>query len=256
MAVSDWIPKRSDFKPSWFRPGNFRRVIVRLFFIGVFLVFVAGLLGLVLQILDINVVYPEQVLITELLSSVFPLILSGLLVYLYYQQKQILMKDHRSKLSVNRFIDADGEDIKLKITNSGDGAAHGVFLNAKLDFNDGEVEGGETFLELKTEEEDDSRRFVKPFESGSIFEKTVLLKMHLPGESTPRIPQFGMAMSLAQRYDVTRGHLQLDLVWEDSVQSGRETIFDKDIDVADYDSFEVFISQYPEYVGNKELKFE
>ncbi|RZV06601.1 hypothetical protein BDK88_3619 [Natrinema hispanicum] len=246
MGISEWIPTSEEFKPNWLSPVTFRQSVVRISYVIGLGIVLSILVEITLQLLGISVVFQSRITITTLLSTVGPIILSTLLAYLYYQQKQILSKEHRSNISVNRFIGADEDNIRLKISNAGSGVIRSVLLRIDLEFDDGDIRGKSNYLDLKTENGDSSRTFVKPYEADTIFSKKLLLPIKFPDESDHRIPPFGMAMRFAEQYGATSGHLKIDLVWEDAIQTGQITVFDEDFEVKGIEDFENFIEEYPE----------
>jgi len=246
MLDSKWVPSFEEFKPNWFYPSAFRKAVVRFVYAICLSIVVLLFIEVTLRSLEIHVTYPEEVKITVLVGTVGPVLLSSLLVYLYYQQQKILSQDHRSDVSVNRFIGASEDKIRLRITNSGSGAVQRLFLRVNIDFDDGSIVGRKNYLELKSEESDGSRTFLKPYES-VIFSKKVLLPLEFPNESNRRIPPFGMGMRFAGNHGATSGHLKLTLVWVDAIQTGEITVFDEDFEVNDIEDFSTFLDDYPEH---------
>jgi hypothetical protein len=246
MAWRDWVPKRSEIWNMWPSPRQFRVGLLRVILILVLLTILGGGLEISLQLLGINITFPEEVTVVDYLSVISPMFLSAALVYLYYQQKEILSAEHRSMVSVNRSINGDDDEIEILVSNSGSGSVYGIFLKVELEFEDGNISGGENLLGLRAVDESGvTRSFVKPYEASALFKKKLLLPVKLPNDDDYRIPPFHSAMNLADRLDTTEGHLTLTVVWEDAIQTGEIEIFDEDFDVVRDQSFEEFIHHHP-----------
>jgi len=248
MSFNDWIPGKHDFRRVTPSPPQFRVSVIRFLFISIIVLIVSGIVEITLQILGINVVFPEEIQITQLLSVVGSLFLSAALVYLYYQQKEILSAEHRSMVSINRFIGGDDDVIDILVSNSGDGSVHSILLKVEVEFEDGDISGGENHLGLRTTEENGNERgFVKPFEAERSFTKKLLLPVSIPDGPDYQLVPFHQAMSFADNFGATEGHLTLKVIWEDTIQTDEITIFDEDFQVSRRQSFEEFLQLFPEH---------
>lgn len=247
MSLGDWIPSKSDFLRFRPNPYQFRRLVVRLSISLIVILLILLAIGGLFIYLQVFINIPSSISGFQLLDIGGSLLLSLALVYLYFQQKEILASRESSRISVNRFLDGEEDVIDILVSNSGSGPIHTLILKVDIEYSGGELEGGTTTLGLYTEENGERRRFVKPFESSTSFKKKLLLHMKLPNEESNRMPPFHMAMSLADRYGISEGHLTMTLLWEDSLRTGEIELFDEDIEIQKGQTFAEFISLYPKH---------
>lgn len=250
MGSRDFIPKREEVKRLKPTAREVRKGLLQLLLTLAVLALALVFIEISLHLLGINVVFPDEIQFGELVTTVAPLLLSAVLVYLYYQQKEILSAEQRSMLSVNRFIGANEDVIDILISNSGSGPVYNVMLKVELEFDDGNISGRENILGLKATDDDGTdRSFVKPYEASTPFSKKVLLPIEFERDDTTEDSQrsapFHIAMSFADDCNATSGHITLSIVWEDALQTEEMEILDEDFTVTRGQTLDDFLSNFP-----------
>lgn len=84
----DWIPTKRDFKRPLPGPVQIRRGIVRLIYAGLLLAGISLAIGGIHILLNVYIVTPEDIELSDFLSIIGSLLLSAALVYLYCQQQR------------------------------------------------------------------------------------------------------------------------------------------------------------------------
>lgn len=248
MDRPNWVPTKRDFTRPLPSSVQARRGIVRLIYAVLLLAGICFAIGGILLLLNVTIVVPEDVELPNLLSIIGSLVLSAALVYLYYQQREILSADQKSMLSVNRFLSGDGDMIDILISNSGSGSVHALLLKVEVEYVDSNLKGGTKYLGLKSEDAGgEVRSFIEPYQPQTSYRKKVLVPMEFPDGNRFEIVPFHIAMSFADDYDTTKAQLTLSIYWEDSIKTEELEIFDKEFDVVRGQNFEDFIARFPEH---------